>query len=81
MASGDPTFGDEWIPPLDCLECNHQSKLTRRYCSTCKGPYYCIHCNGKIVDPVPELPPDTTPPPPPDSPPPSDTLPPPTGDP
>jgi len=84
MSTGDQTFGDEWIPPLDCLECNHESKRTRVYCGTCRGPYYCIHCNGKIVDAPPDpFPPPTDPPPlpPPDSPPPTDPPGPPTGDP
>jgi len=55
--SGDPTFGDQWIPPLECPECNHEAGRTRVYCSTCKGPFYCNHCAGRIgFDPVPPAP-------------------------
>lgn len=80
---GDPTFGDEWIPPLDCLECNHESKRTGLYCNTCRGPFYCFRCNARIADVPPDPAPiiDPPPPPPPDSPPIVEPPPMPTGNP
>lgn len=82
MSYLDPVFGAEWIPPLECPECNHEAKRTGRYCNTCRGPFYCFRCAGRIADVPPDPAPIVDPMlPPSDSPPPTEPPTTPTGDP